>query len=549
MAFHVQYKNFVAQLAKKSPSISVPMSSQISQCACEALKQPMRLGLSEVKRLCPFLNRAASSVDDKMAKELAPRCPVLSNAQRHTMIYNDTKVPCPFKGKESLIIAPVNIDNGYEAKFAKKIEDLHVDGRYRYFANLQRVCGDFPNAYLRADAKKGGRTDAPMKRVRIFCSNDYLGMGQHKDVLQACHDAIDQSGAGAGGTRNISGTTKYHVELEEELARLHGKEKALVFSSCFVANDATLSVMGKLLPGLVMISDQMNHASMIDGIRHSGCDKIIYKHNDLEHLESILKSLPIDKPKLILFESVYSMSGTISDIRATCDLAKKYNALTFLDEVHAVGMYGDHGAGVAERDGVSHMVDIISGTLGKAFGVGGGYIAGSNNFVDCIRSYASGFIFTTAIAPVIAAGALAAVRHLSTSNFERTMQQTRVSQLKALASARGLPVMHNPSHIVPIMVGDPIKCRELTDSLLHNHGIYLQPINFPTVAKGTERVRITPGPLHTEDDLLALVDALEYEWKRLGLTFTAERNATADMRLPFQTKSTSEVQQQYRAVA
>ena len=476
----------------------------------------MRLGLSEVKRMCPFFSKAANTIDDKIAKDLAPHCPVLSHVQRPTMIYNDTKAPAPFRGKETILVNPLSEEDFYESRFAKKIDELHADGRYRYFANLQRVCGEFPNAMYKPDGAK------ETKKVRIFCSNDYLGMGQHPDVLKACHDAIDKSGAGAGGTRNISGTTRFHVELEDELASLHNKQKALVFSSCFVANDATLTVMGKLLPGLVMISDQMNHASMIDGIRHSGCQKVIYNHNDLEHLESILKSLPLETPKLVIFESVYSMSGTISDIKATCELAKKYNALTFLDEVHAVGMYGDHGAGVAERDGVLDMVDIITGTLGKAYGVGGGYIAGSSNFVDCIRSYASGFIFTTAIAPVVAAGALAAVKHLKSSGLERAMQQKRVSQLKALVAARGLPLMDNPSHIVPILVGDPVKCRQLTDSLLTNHGIYLQPINYPTVAKGTERVRITPGPLHKESDLVALVDALEYEWKRLGLTFTSQ---------------------------
>jgi 5-aminolevulinate synthase len=478
----------------------------------------MRLGLSEVKKMCPFFSKAATSIDDKVAKDLAPYCPVLSHVERPTMIYNDTKSPAPFKGKESITVNPIKPEDFYESKFAKKIDELHADGRYRYFANLQRVCGDFPNAIYRPEGSKAG------KKVRIFCSNDYLGMGQHAEILKACHDAIDTSGAGAGGTRNISGTTKYHVELEDELASLHEKEKALVFSSCFVANDATLTVMGKLLPGLVMISDQMNHASMIDGIRHSGCQKIIYKHNDLGHLESILKSLPIEQPKLIIFESVYSMSGTISDIRATCELAKRYNALTFLDEVHAVGMYGDHGAGVAERDGILDMVDIITGTLGKAYGVGGGYIAGSKNFVDCVRSYASGFIFTTAIPPVVAAGALAAVKHLKHSQYERMMQRKRVEQLKKLAVQRGLPLMDNPSHIVPILVGDPVKCRELTDGLLKNHGIYLQPINYPTVAKGTERIRITPGPLHTEEDLLALVDALEFEWKRLGLNLVQQRS-------------------------
>ena len=492
---------------------SKKLVNDAANCACDAMKEPMRLGVSEVKKMCPFFSKAVGSIDQTLAKDLAPHCPVLSHMQRPTMIYNDTRSPAPFNGKESIVVNPVKEEDFYEAKFAKKISELHQDGRYRYFANLQRVCGEFPNAYLRSE----GSEDP--KKVRIFCSNDYLGMGQHADVLQACHDALDQSGAGAGGTRNISGTTKFHVELEEELADLHGKEKALVFSSCFVANDATLTVMGKLLPGLVMISDQMNHASMIDGIRHSGCQKIIYKHNDLEDLEKVLKGLPLETPKLVIFESVYSMSGTISDIRKTCELAKKYNALTFLDEVHAVGMYGDHGAGVAERDGVMDMVDIISGTLGKAYGVGGGYIAGSDNFIDCVRSYASGFIFTTAIPPVVAAGAAAAVRHLKNSGAERAMQQKRVRQLKALLAARGLPLMDNPSHIVPVLVGDPVKCRQLTDSLLQNHGVYLQPINYPTVAKGTERVRITPGPLHTEEDLAVLVDALEYEWKRLSLPF------------------------------
>ena len=497
------------------------MSKSAAQCACEGLKEPMRLGLSEVKKMCPYISKLAAPIDEGIAKDLAPFCPVLSQVSRPTMIYNDTPVRAPFRGKETLLVQPVTPESQYEALFAKKIDELHQDGRYRYFANLERVCGQFPNALYKPDSSK-------TKRVLIFCSNDYLGMGQHPDVLQACHSALDTSGAGAGGTRNIAGTTRFHVDLEEELASLHEKERALVFSSCFVANDATLTVMGKLLPGLIMISDQMNHASMIDGIKHSGCDKIIYNHNDLAHLESILASLPLDRPKLVIFESVYSMSGTISDIEATCNLAKKYNALTFLDEVHAVGMYGKHGAGVAQRDGVLDKVDIITGTLGKAFGVGGGYIVGTSNFVDCVRSYASGFIFTTAIAPVVAAGALAAVKHLKVSQQERHLQQLRAKQLKALVADRGLPLLDNPSHIVPVLVGDPIKCRQLTDSLLKNHGIYLQPINYPTVAKGTERIRITPGPLHTESDLIRLVDALEYEWKRLDLTFTFSTKAFAN---------------------
>ena len=481
----------------------------------------MRLGLSEVKRMCPYFNKVGANVDETLAKDLAPFCPVLSHVKRPTMIYNDSATPAPFRGKETLLVQPVAKLGKYEGMFAKKIQDLHKDGRYRYFANLERVCGQFPSAHHKCDITKTSRS------VRIFCSNDYLGMGQHPTVLAACHEALDTSGAGAGGTRNIAGTTRFHVDLETELASLHAKEKALVFSSCFVANDATLTVMGKLLPGLVMISDQMNHASMIDGIRHSGCDKIIYRHNDLTDLERVLSSLPIDQPKLVIFESVYSMSGTISDIAATCKLAKKYNALTFLDEVHAVGMYGAHGAGIAERDNVLEEVDIISGTLGKAFGVGGGYIAGTHNFIDCVRSYASGFIFTTAIPPVVAAGALAAVKHLKASTKERAMQQVRARQLKALLRDRGLPLMDNPSHIVPVLVGDAIKCRQLTDALLKTHGLYLQPINYPTVATGTERIRVTPGPLHTEADLVALVDALEYEWRRLELPFE-KRTAAVD---------------------
>jgi len=345
-------------------------------------------------------------------------------------------------------------------------------------------------------------------------------MGQNPKVIEACHSAIDEAGAGAGGTRNISGTTRYHVDLEAELADLHQTEAALVMTSCFVANEAALGILGKLLPGLVILSDAGNHSSMIEGIRHSKCEKIIFRHNDLDHLESLLKSLPLEIPKMIVFESVYSMSGTISDIEGTCKLAKKYNALTFLDEVHAVGMYGERGAGVAEQEGCMDQVDIISGTLGKAFGVGGGYIAGPKTYVDCVRSFAPGFIFTTAIAPVIAAGALASVRHLKGSKVERETQHLRAAQLKMKLKRLGLPVMENESHIVPLMVGDPIKCKSLTDTLLVDHKVYLQPINYPTVERGKERVRITPGPLHSEDDLDYLAKAIDCEWSRLGLART-----------------------------
>jgi len=410
-------------------------------------------------------------------------------------------------------------DFTYDRQFESRITSLMKEGRYRSFANLQRHAGNFPHASFRPpeELREVMTPDGKPLPVKIFCSNDYLGMGQHPKVLTACHQAIATSGAGAGGTRNISGTTVYHVNLEKELAELHEKEKALVCSSGFVANEAALSVFGQLLPGCIVFSDAENHASMIDGIRHSKCEKRIFKHNDMEDLERMLKEAPIDKPKLIVFESVYSMTGIIAPMRDMCYLAHKYNALTFCDEVHAVGMYGKHGAGVAERDGVMDQIDMISGTLGKAFGVFGGYVAAKSSYIDCVRSYSSGFIFTTAIPPVVAAGALASVRHLRWSEEERTTQQARASQLKRLALEHDLPYLHNPSHIVPIYVGDASKCKELTDRLLYKHGIYIQPINYPTVPKGTERIRITPGPLHSESDLHDLVGALYTEWEHLKL--------------------------------
>jgi len=389
----------------------------------------------------------------------------------------------------------------FEGLFQQRLEILHREGRYRVFADLKRRRGFFPAAdHLAPDGAR---------EVTVWCSNDYLGMGQHPVVLTAMHEAIDAVGAGSGGTRNISGTTHYHVELESELADLHGKEAALLFTSAYVANDATLSTLLRLVPGTVVFSDEKNHASMIEGIRHGGCEKRIFRHNDVVDLEAKLKRYPKHTPKIIAFESVYSMDGHIAPISAICDLAEKYGALTYLDEVHAVGMYGPRGGGIAERDGVMDRVDIINGTLAKGFGVMGGYIAGSRHLCDAIRSFASGFIFTTSLAPVIVAGALASIRHLKTSGLERARHQERVRTLKRSLEAKRLPVMNNPSHIVPVMVGCPIRCKAMTDALLHKHGIYVQPINYPTVAKSTERMRLTPTPTHSDAQMADLIQALD----------------------------------------
>jgi 5-aminolevulinate synthase len=395
-------------------------------------------------------------------------------------------------------------DMNFEGLLRQKLETLHREGRYRVFADLKRRRGFFPAAdHCAADGSR---------EVTVWCSNDYLGMGQHPAVLAAMHEAIDAVGAGSGGTRNISGTTHYHVELEGELADLHGKEAALLFTSAYVANDATLSTLIKLVPGTVVFSDEKNHASMIEGIRHGQCEKHIFRHNDVADLEAKLKKFPKGTPKIIAFESVYSMDGHIAPIEAICDLAEKYGALTYLDEVHAVGMYGLRGGGIAERDGVMDRVDIINGTLAKGFGVMGGYIAGSRDLCDAIRSFASGFIFTTSLAPAIVAGALASVRHLKTSAVERVRHQDRVRTLKRLLKAKRLPVMDNPSHIVPVMVGCPVHCKAVTDALLHQYGIYVQPINYPTVSKGTERMRLTPSPAHSDEQMTSLIQALEELW-------------------------------------
>jgi 5-aminolevulinate synthase len=392
----------------------------------------------------------------------------------------------------------------YEGHFRQHLEALHREGRYRVFADLKRRCGAYPVA----DHFTGDGT----RDVTVWCSNDYLGMSQHALVRAAMHEAIEAVGAGSGGTRNIAGTTHYHVELEAELADLHGKEAALLFTSAYIANDATLSTLAKLVPGIVIFSDEKNHASMIEGIRHGGGEKHIFRHNDVEDLEAKLAKLPKGTPKLIVFESVYSMDGHIAPIEAICDLADKYNALTYLDEVHAVGLYGARGGGIAERDGVMGRIDIINGTLAKGFGVMGGYVAASKACCDAIRSYAPGFIFTTSLAPAIAAGALASIRHLKTSSVERESLQERTRTLKSRLAGARLPVMDNPSHIVPVMVSDPVHCKAVTDMLLQRYGIYVQPINYPTVPRGTERMRLTPSPVHTDAQMAYLIGALEELW-------------------------------------
>ncbi len=401
----------------------------------------------------------------------------------------------------------------YAKKFDDAIAQLHREGRYRVFADLKRRCGEFPRA-AHLGVQHGAGLSPESREIAVWCSNDYLGMSQHPKVLAAMHEAIDTVGAGSGGTRNISGTTHYHVQLEAEIADLHGKESALLFTSAFVANDATLDTVQKLIPGTVIFSDEKNHASMIAGIRHGGGMKHIWRHNDLADLEALLQQYPKETPKIIAFESVYSMDGHIAPIAEICDLAEKYGAMTYLDEVHAVGLYGPRGGGISEREGVAHRVDIINGTLAKGFGVMGGYIAASRAICDAIRSYAAGFIFTTSLAPAIAAGALASIRHLKSSTAERERHQERAATLKRRLADANLPVMDNPSHIVPVMVGDPVHCKAVTDALLEHYGIYVQPINYPTVPRGTERIRLTPGPLHTDALMDHLVASLTELWER-----------------------------------
>jgi 5-aminolevulinate synthase len=397
----------------------------------------------------------------------------------------------------------------YDALFTAQLDALKRDGNYRIFAELERRCGQFPRA---ANHGTGAR------EVTVWCSNDYLGMGQHPKVTAAMHEAIDRCGTGAGGTRNISGTNILHRELEAELADLHNKQAALLFTSGYVSNWASLSTLGARLPGAVILSDALNHASMIEGVRHSRADKVIWRHNDVEDLDRKLAAIPADRPKIVAFESVYSMDGDIAPIREIVEVAEKHGAMTYLDEVHAVGMYGPRGGGVAEQEGLMDRITLIEGTLGKAYGVVGGYITGSVALVDFIRSFASGFIFTTALPPAVAAAATASIRHLKTSDVERQGQRLRVRQLRERLDRLGIPHLPNPSHIIPVMIKDPVKCRQISDILMEDYGIYVQPINYPTVPKGTERLRFTPSPLHTEADIDHLVGALATLWKQCALS-------------------------------
>jgi 5-aminolevulinate synthase len=401
-------------------------------------------------------------------------------------------------------------DMNYTDYFQSQLDTLHDEGRYRVFADLARHNGNFPKATRYCD--DGSECD-----VTVWCSNDYLGMGQHPDVVAAMTRTIEQCGAGAGGTRNISGTNHFHVELEKELADLHGKDAALIFTSGYVSNWASLGTLASKLPNCAVFSDADNHASMIEGIRYSKAERHIWKHNDPEDLDRKLSAIDPERPKLVAFESVYSMDGDIAPVAEICDVAEKHNALTYLDEVHAVGLYGPRGGGIAEREGLMHRLDVIEGTLGKAFGVMGGYITASRELCDFVRSFASGFIFTTALPPAVAAGAIASIQHLKASNAERLKQREMVAALRIALDRVGIPYMANESHIVPVMVGDAAKCKWISDWLLDNAGIYVQPINYPTVPKGTERLRFTPTPLHTSADIEHLVSALNQLWSQCAL--------------------------------
>ncbi|MBA3448454.1 MAG: 5-aminolevulinate synthase [Pseudaminobacter sp.] len=399
----------------------------------------------------------------------------------------------------------------YQRFFEEAIDQIHAERRYRVFANIERIAGSFPRAIWRAN----GQT----QEITVWCSNDYLGMGQHPSVIAAFQETAGKMGSGAGGTRNISGTNHPLVELELELADLHGKESALVFTSGFVSNEASISTIARLLPNCLVLSDELNHASMIEGVRRSGAEKKIFRHNDVGHLETLLQAVGRERAKLIVFESVYSMDGDIAPIEKIVELAEKYNAMTYVDEVHAVGMYGPRGGGITERDGLVARIDIIEGTLAKAFGTLGGYIAGTSAVVDAVRSYAPGFIFTTALPPAIAAAATVSIRHLKRSQSERDAQKEQAERTKHVLSAAGLPVLPSATHIVPVLVGDPELCKMATDRLLGVHGIYIQPINYPTVPRGTERLRITPTPFHSDALIEVLRDALVETWDALGISY------------------------------
>ncbi|MBR0934158.1 5-aminolevulinate synthase [Bradyrhizobium jicamae] len=401
----------------------------------------------------------------------------------------------------------------YEDYFRRQLDGLRREGRYRVFADLERKVGAFPKAVHYSPAGQ--------REVSVWCSNDYLGMGQHPKVLAAMHEALDRAGAGAGGTRNIAGTNHYHVLLEQELADLHNKEAALLFNSGYVSNWTTLSTLASRMPGCVILSDELNHASMIEGMKHSRCETRVFRHNDVADLRQKLSDLELHAPKLIAFESVYSMDGDIAPIADICDVADEHHAMTYLDEVHAVGLYGPRGGGISDQEGLSGRLTVIEGTLAKAFGVIGGYITGSGTICDFVRSFASGFIFSSALPPAIAAGALTSIRHLKSSSYERERHQDRVATLRRRLNEAGVSHLDNPSHIVPVMVRDPVLCKQISDVLLDRYGIYVQPINYPTVARGSERLRITPSPHHSDEDIEALVGALSEIWAKMGLAQAA----------------------------
>ncbi len=443
----------------------------------------------------------------------AGKCPVSpANLDASCPIDHEIRGQAPNYMKGMPPAEPLYRDDGamnYESYFQNELHNLHMEGNYRVFCDLERQAGQFPRA-----THHGDRGQAP---VTVWCSNDYLGMGQHPAVMAAMHEAIDRCGVGAGGTRNISGTSHYHVLLERELADLHHKQSALLFTSGYVSNWAAISTLASKIPGCVILSDAGNHASMIEGIRHSRAEKQIFRHNDAEDLNRRLSRLAPGTPKLVLFESVYSMDGDIAPIKELCDVADAHGAMTYLDEVHGVGLYGPRGGGIAEREGLSHRLTVIEGTLAKGFGVVGGYIAATTALCDFVRSFASGFIFTSALPPAVAAAAAASIRHLKTSAIERERHQDVVAMVRRRLNAAGIPHLANDSHIVPVMVGDPVLCKQISDTLLTEYGVYVQPINYPTVPRGTERLRITPSPLHTEADVDHLVRSLSAIWSALRL--------------------------------
>jgi len=470
--------------------------------------------VQQFKTLCPFLKTEplplALDKGHAFASQASPRMANTENEwPTHVAPKQTLTVVKPVKAPKPAPPTPV-IESNPDVVLEERMERLKKEGNYRTFFDIERQAGKFPHALRH-------RPDFPPDPVNSFCSNDYLCMGQHPVVLNAMKDVLNNNGAGAGGTRNISGTTPHHSRLETEIASLHKTESALVFTSCFVANDSSISTLCKMLPGCEIFSDSDNHSSLIEGIRHSGRPKHIFRHNDLAHLEELLSKSDINVPKMIVFESVYSMDGDIAPIKEICDLADKYNALTFLDEVHAVGLYGETGAGIAELRNLDHRIDLISGTLAKGFGVFGGYIAGSALMVDAVRSFAPGFIFTSSLPPAVAAGARASIEYLKTSTVEREKHQQAAAMCKDMLKEADLPYMHSESHIIPVMVNDPVLVKKASDMLLNKHKIYVQPINFPTVAKGTERLRFTPGPQHTPEMLRHLVASLEDVWQELGL--------------------------------